>query len=73
MARKRREDFFEEIERIDQVVNEVIDAERDALQRMISAPAGPAKSAALHAYRRAAAVEKKAVDRRQRFLDKHRP
>lgn len=73
MARKRREDFFEQIERIGQVVNEVIDAERDALQRLISAPVGPAKSAALHAYRRAAAVEKKAVDRRQRFLDKHRP
>ena len=73
MARNRRADFFEEIERIEQVLNQVIEAERDALRRLISAPPGPAKSAALHAYRHAAAVQHRAVTRRQRFLDKNRP
>ncbi len=73
MARNRRADFFEEVERIEQVVNQAIEAERDAFRRLTSAPTGPAKSAALHAYRRAAAVQRKAVDRRQRFLDKNRP
>jgi hypothetical protein len=73
MARNRRADFFEEIERIEQVLNQVIEAERDALRRLISASPGPAKGAALHAYRRAAALEKKVIDRRQRFLEKHRP
>lgn len=73
MARNRRADFLEEIERIEQVLDQVVEAERDALRRLISAPAGPAKSAALHAYRRAAAAQKKAIDRRQRFLDKYRP
>jgi hypothetical protein len=73
MPRNRRADFFEEIERIEQVLNQILEAERDAFVRMISAPAGPAKSAALSAYRRAAATQKKAIDRRQQFLDKNRP
>lgn len=73
MARTRRTDFYEEIERIEQVVNQVMEAERDAFRRLISAPPGPAKSAALHAYRRATALQMKAVSRRHRFLDKHRP
>jgi ATP/maltotriose-dependent transcriptional regulator MalT len=73
MPRNRRADFFEEIERIEQVLNQLLTAERDAFIRMIAAPAGPAKSAALSAYRRAAAAQKKAVDRRQQFLEKNRP
>jgi len=73
MPRNRRADFFEEIERIEQVLNQLLAAERDAFVRMISAPPGPAKSAALSAYRRAAAAQKKAVDRRQHFLEKNRP
>lgn len=73
MARIRRADFFEEIERIEQVIQELAEAERDAFCRLIQAPPGPAKSAALHVYRRAAALHTKAVDRRQRFLEKHRP
>ena len=73
MARIKRADFFEEIERIVQVLTEFHEAERDAFQRLMSAPLGPAKSAALNAYRRASAAQKKAIDRRQRFLEKHRP
>jgi formiminotetrahydrofolate cyclodeaminase len=73
MPRKRRADFFEEIEKIEQVLTQLLDAERDAFRRMIAAPPGPAKSAALNSYRRAAAAQKKAVDRRQIFLEKNRP
>jgi hypothetical protein len=73
MLRKGRADFFEEIERIEQVLNQLLDAERDAFRRMMAASSGPAKSAALNSYRRAAAAQKKAVDRRQMFLEKNRP
>jgi ATP/maltotriose-dependent transcriptional regulator MalT len=73
MPRQKRADFFEEVERIEQVLNQLLAAERDAFLRMIDAPAGPAKSAALSSYRRAAGAQKKAVDRRQKFLDKNRP
>lgn len=73
MARNRRADFFEEIERIEQVLAQILEAERDAFRRLMSAPPGPAKGAALSAYRRAAAAQKKAIDRRQRFLEKNRP
>jgi hypothetical protein len=73
VTRIRRADFLEAIERIEQVVLGLGEAERDAFCRLINAPPGPAKSAALHAYRRAATVHKKAVDRRLRFLEKHRP
>ncbi|MGH8294941.1 MAG: hypothetical protein ACRETZ_05475 [Steroidobacteraceae bacterium] len=48
MARIRRADFFEEIERIEQVIQELAEAERDAFCTLIQAPPGPAKSAALH-------------------------
>jgi len=50
-----------------------MDAERDAFHRMMAALPGPAKGAALSSYRRAAAAQKKAVDRRQKFLEKNRP
>ncbi|MGH8304807.1 MAG: hypothetical protein ACRETG_04280 [Steroidobacteraceae bacterium] len=73
MPRKRRADFFEEVEQIEQVLNQLLDAERDAFRRMMVAPAGAAKSAALNSYRRTAAAQKKAVDRRQMFLEKNRP
>lgn len=73
MPRNRRADFFEEIEQIEQVLNQLLEAERDAFRRMMVAPAGPAKSAALNSYRRAAAAQKKAIDRRQMFLEKNRP
>ncbi len=73
MPRHRRPDFFDEVERIEQVLNQLLEAERDAFRRMMSAPSGPAKGAALSAYRRAAAAQKKAVDRRQQFLEKNRP
>jgi hypothetical protein len=73
MPRKRRADFFEEIARIEQVLTQLLEAERDAFRRMTVAPSGPAKSAALNSYRRAAAAQKKAVDRRQTFLEKNRP
>ena len=49
MSRNRRADFFEEIERIEQVLNQLLEAERDAFRRLIAAPAGPAKAAALRA------------------------
>jgi hypothetical protein len=73
MPRHKRADFFQELERIEQVLNQLLEAERDALRRMMDAPAGPAKGAALSSYRRAAAAQKKAVDRRQKFLEKNRP
>jgi hypothetical protein len=73
MTRQKRTDFFAEIERIEQVLSQLMDAERDAFQRMMSAPAGPAKGAALSSYRRTAAAQKKAIDRRQQFLEKNRP
>jgi hypothetical protein len=73
MTRQKRTDFFAEIERIEQVLSQLMDAERDAFHRMMAAPPGPAKSAALSSYRRAAASQKKAVDRRQKFLEKNRP
>jgi hypothetical protein len=73
MPRNRRADFFEELERIEQVLTQLLEAERDAFRRMIGAPAGPAKGAALSSFRRAAGAQKKAVDRRQRFLEKNRP
>jgi hypothetical protein len=73
MPRMRRADFFEEVERIEEVLCQLLQAERDAFRRMIAAPEGPAKSAALSSYRRAAAAQKKAVDRRQNFLEKNRP
>jgi formiminotetrahydrofolate cyclodeaminase len=73
MLRKSRADFFEEVERIEQVLAQLLEAERDAFRRMMAAPPGPAKSAALSAYRRTAAAQKTAVDRRQRFLEKNRP
>jgi hypothetical protein len=50
-----------------------LEAERDAFRRMMDAPLGPAKSAALSSYRRTAGAQKKAVDRRQKFLEKNRP
>jgi hypothetical protein len=73
MPRNRRADFFLELERIEQVLAQLLEAEHDAFRRMMAAPAGPAKGAALSVYRRAAAAQKKAVDRRQRFLEKNRP
>jgi hypothetical protein len=73
MPRKRRADFFEGIEQIEQVLDQLLDAERDAFRRMMAAPSGAAKSAALNSYRRATAAQKKAVDRRQIFLEKNRP
>jgi hypothetical protein len=73
MARKQRPDFFAEIERIEQVLAQVAAAERDAFERLMRAPPGPAKGAALNGYRRAAAAQRKAVDRRQNFLEKNRP
>jgi hypothetical protein len=73
MPRRKRTDFFEEIERIEQVLDQIRAAERDAFLRMMSAPPGPAKGAALNSYRRAVATQRTAVDRRQRFLDKNRP
>ena len=63
MPRNQREDFFPEIERIEQVLSQILEAERDAFRRMLAAPPGPAQAAA----------QKKAVDRRQRFLEKNRP
>jgi hypothetical protein len=73
MTRHKRTDFFAEIERIEQVLSQLMDAERDAFHRMMAAPPGPAKGAALSSYRRAAAAQKKAVDRRQTFLEKNCP
>ncbi len=73
MSRHKRTDFFVEIERIEQVLSQLMDAERDAFQRMMAAPPGPAKGAALSSYRRTAAAQKKAVDRRQIFLEKNCP
>jgi hypothetical protein len=73
MPRRKRADFFEEVERIEQVLDQLRAAERDAFVRMMSAPPGPAKGAALSAFRRAAALQKTAVDRRQKFLEKNRP
>jgi hypothetical protein len=73
MPRQKRADFFEEVERIEQVLTQLLDAERDAFRRMMDAPLGPAKGAALSSYRRAAGAQKKAVDRRQKFLEKNRP
>jgi hypothetical protein len=73
VARNKRTDFFQEIERIEQVIAQLLEAERDAFRRMMAAPPGPAKSAALSVYRRAGALQKKAIDRRQRFLEKNRP
>ena len=73
MPRRKRADFFEEVERIEQVLNQLLEAERDAFLRMMDAPAGPAKGAALSSYRRAAGAHKKGVDRRQTFLEKNRP
>lgn len=73
MSRHKRTDFFGEIERIEQVLSQLMDAERDAFQRMMAAPPGPAKGAALSSYRRTAAAQKKAVDRRQMFLEKNCP
>jgi hypothetical protein len=73
MSRHKRTDFFVEIERIEQVLSQLMDAERDAFQRMMAAPSGPAKGAALSSYRRTAAAQKKAVDRRQIFLEKNCP
>jgi hypothetical protein len=73
MPRQKRADFFEEIERIEQVLTQLLEAERDAFRRMMDAPAGPAKGAALSSYRRTAGAQKKAVDRRQKFLEKNRP
>jgi hypothetical protein len=73
VPRNQREDFFPEIERIEQVLSQILEAERDAFRRMLAAPPGPAQAAALSVYRRAAAAQKKAVDRRQRFLEKNRP
>ena len=73
MPRIKRDDFFEELERIEQVLVEILQSERDAFRRLAGAPPGPARGAALSVYRRAAAMQKKAVDRRQKFLEKHRP
>jgi hypothetical protein len=73
MTRNRRADFFEEVERIEQVLSQLLEAERDAFRRLMAAPPGPAKSAALSSYRRTAAAQKKAIDRRQKFLEKNRP
>jgi hypothetical protein len=73
MPRQKRADFFEEIERIEQVLTQLLEAERDAFRRMMDAPPGPAKSAALSSYQRTAQAQKKAVDRRQKFLEKNRP
>ncbi len=73
MPRQKRADFFEEIERIEQVLNQLLEAKEDAFRRMMEAPTGPAKGAALSSYRRAAGAQKKAVDRRQKFLEKNRP
>ena len=73
MPRRKRADFFEEVERIEQVLDQLRAAERDAFVRMMSAPPGPAKGAALSAFRRAAALQKTAVDRRQKFLEQNRP
>jgi hypothetical protein len=73
MARIKRADFFQELERIEQVLGQILESERDAFRRLAGAPSGPAKGAALSVYRRAAAMQKKAVDRRQKFLEKHRP
>jgi hypothetical protein len=71
--RQKRADFFEEVERIEQVLTQLLEAERDAFRRMMDAPLGPAKGAALSSYRRASGAQKKAVDRRQKFLEKNRP
>jgi len=73
MTRRKRTDFFTEIERIEQVLSQLMDAERDAFQRMMAAPPGPAKGAALSSYRRTAAAQKTAIDRRQTFLEKNCP
>jgi hypothetical protein len=73
MTRHQRSDFFAEIERIEQVLSQLIEAERDAFHRMMAAPPGPGKGAALSSYRRTAAAQKKGVDRRQKFLEKNRP
>ena len=50
MTRHKRTDFFAEIERIEQVLSQLMDAERDAFHRMMAAPPGPAKGAALSSY-----------------------
>jgi hypothetical protein len=73
MIRHRRTDFFTEIERIEQVLSQLMDAERDAFHRMMAAPLGPAKGVALSSYRRTAAAQQTAIDRRQKFLEKNRP
>jgi hypothetical protein len=72
MPLQKRADFFEEVERIEQVLTQLLEAERDAFRRMMDAPLGPAKGAALSSYRCAAGAQK-AVDRRQKFLEKNRP
>jgi hypothetical protein len=59
MPRQKRADFFEEIERIEQVLTQLLEAERDAFRRMMDAPPGPAKSAALSSYRRTAGAQKR--------------
>jgi hypothetical protein len=59
MPRQKRADFFEEIERIEQVLNQLLEAEQDAFRRMMEAPTGPARGAALSSYRRAAGRKRK--------------
>ena len=37
MPRQKRADFFEEVERIEQVLTQLLEAERDAFRRMMDA------------------------------------
>jgi len=73
MPRQKRADFFEELERIEQVLNQLLEAEADAFRRMLDAPVVPSKGAALSSYRRSAGAQKKVIYLRQKFLEKNRP
>jgi hypothetical protein len=54
MPRQKRAEFLQEVERIEQALTQLLEAERDAFRRMMDAPLGPAMGAAVSSQRRAA-------------------
>lgn len=73
MPRTKRDDFYEELERIEKELGPLMDATQVAVKHLFDVPFGPEKAVALADYRREEAAERRAFERRRKFLEKYRP
>jgi hypothetical protein len=72
MSKQPLDNFYEELEHLEHELTPVLNAERAALQQLLSAKPEE-RAALLEAYLRAIALMEGVMARRRRFLETYRP